>query len=1029
MNAPSNNRIWPAHPHELVLDGGVVYLDNNFFEQDRLPSTDEIHAEAAAKINDIVRAPSPFFPDYDSSIQVVKVEFGVGKTRATAQAMVEAVHEGRNTGDRRPILFVGPTHNQLAEVKREIESIARERGVAVKVGHYFSQSANTKPDGVNTPCLRKAEVDDLLSLGGTAKTLCGTKASGYCSHSRLHDNAKEAGLAPCLQNQGLMSLKDADIILMAGDSATFEYVPGPIKEAAKERAFWLPIPACEGMNENERKAYFKGHGEPNRFRLIVLDEFAPQEVLQKHSDNSAPKIGAFDVDLIASARELNDNAAVNAEVVANMLDEDNPFADRDSKTLRTNMRVAFDLLKQSSIEGRRNLTAGDVLKAPWMGGDSKRGALICASKLIQSLRPKVGSLPSHLSPKDFARHTRLLSDHMRDIQACGRVFAALISIARNHETPWREAIAAGVTYQHADAPMPEIKIKGCSKTRPTKSRLDLMVMRQVSETIKGTPVLMLDATADHDFNRKILPNYEVAFDRRVEPNENVDHYHVQGANFSHSKLSWNPEEALAAKRDGTVLQLKSSQREIIRLVWHAHASRGGITLVVLPKAFADYLRENPDRLPPILHENMTDEEARDAEGVVLMHFGDTRGRNGGKHARTHLQFGRQLMTRSEAERMAAVIHQKPLDHFEFKSNKFTAHIDADGDVTVMPHDMWPHAPHRFNTTEGTYWYDDVPIHPDEAVMQIFHAVTVDEFEQALGRSRANRRTADNPLLIISGGDVPLRIPVTAPISKYELQAIADSRFTTLAQGLYVDGHWVGGHEAIFDALTRDGDEELAVVMLCESKDPSNSFTQRKPHNSAIESIERAVSYLSFQSSKTIEDANALLAGMPVARHLLNLEGRQGYVPVSLKGPNMQRACTAYGPGPEADLIADLSKRLPEVEIGRPSQRNKKTKAENDLEIMAAKQAIITARRAVKEVAREIHVSVDGTVHAGGITVPGVVNMDQAVDFLRPRLNDAGPNGATEQRITPRLTDELRTFAEVNRSIQQAEEALAIAMMH
>lgn len=1015
-----------AYPFDLGPRGDVMQYNARFEEEAVKRTADQVQGACATAISQIVRAPAPIFASADSLISVAKVEFGVGKTHATIKAMVTAVREGRETGDTRPFLFVGPTHNQLSEVFRDLAMEGMRQGVTLRVGHYYSQSANAKPDGENTPCLLKSKVDELLRVSGTASSLCGTKGSGYCPHSQKHDNAKKRNMPPCMQHQGLQSLKDADIMLVAGDSVMFGQIPGPIKAAAKARALAVRIPGHESITEDERAALYEANGQPNLFRLIVLDEFAPQSILQEFSGEAAPKLSALSVDLIAAAQHLTNNVMVNATVRSELLgdkEEDERLTAFKVSMVGHNLATYFAVLSAVHGQGRHHPTPEELLMASWQGcanQETKLARLLETRKLVRTLRPNVGDIPLGDESREAKKRTRELLDFTGDLRAVERLLDVAIDIVALHEPQWREAKNAGEDYLPALSETPEIAVWATSSV--ANAGVDIMRRRPISEAVKNTPVLMLDATADHAFNRRILPNYTIAFDEQVEPNAHVRHYHVQGNSYSHSQLTWGAHDVKGV--------LKAAQKQVIRLVWHTHRARKGITLLILPKALADYLRQRPHLLPPLLPENMSDDEALGAEGVVLMHFGDTRGRNGGKHARTHIQLGRQLPPRMELERMAAVIARQPLHAFQIPT-PMVAVPSADGnDVTFIPYSKWPDAPHAFHTTDGQFWYDNVPDHPADYVMELYRAITVDEYEQALGRSRGTRRTADNPLMIISGGDVPLRRPVTAPISEYELQAITDVRLTPLAFGMHVESHWVSGNRVLFAALQRDDSQhpnggmhpELANVMLCDAEDSGNAYRLRRD-NPVLEILDRAASSLSFNSARTVDEANAMLADMPVATALLNLEARAGYVPAGIKGPDEKRRMTVCAQGPKKEARVRLAADLPGVDVGPPSQRNtKKTKVEHEVEITQAMQQIASVKRKLADVERSIFVDVDGTIYTAGLAL-GHKTVEAAGAYLHVRLHaEADPDAGT--RYSSHMVDRLETFPEAVKAVKDAEAVLA-----
>ena len=238
------------------------------------------------------------------------------------------------------------------------------------------------------------------------------------------------------------------------------------------------------------------------------------------------------------------------------------------------------------------------------------------------------------------------------------------------------------------------------------------------------PMLILDATGDADLLRLAVPDFgEVVRVRAKAPHARV--VQVVGQWFGKRGMCLHETDDEAAK------VWKGSKQQRITETTEAFAggkSAGLVTYKAVEDAMAGKLPNN----------------------IIPGHFGLLRGRNTWEKVAVLAVVGRPLPQAKDLERDAAILcYDQP---------------QAIGQGLMMGESR---AWHRMR--DGAPLEGKREVHPDPWCEKVRRQITEAEVEQAIGRARAVRRTADNPVTILVFGQTPLAGAVDHLVSFAEIE--------------------------------------------------------------------------------------------------------------------------------------------------------------------------------------------------------------------------------------------------------------------
>lgn len=252
----------------------------------------------------------------------------------------------------------------------------------------------------------------------------------------------------------------------------------------------------------------------------------------------------------------------------------------------------------------------------------------------------------------------------------------------------------------------------------------------------ATPTLLLDATFDEEIARRFFPNLSDVTRAEVEM-PHVEVIQVSDTPVAKAKIAPDPDR----DDDKTA---KTKQNNLTKLARAVEVIAAGETEVGLI-SYKDTV------------------EAMEARGdipanVITGNFNGTRGQNRWENVSRMSVVGRTQPRETDMERQAEAIWA------------------TDSSVTITP-GQYGDAQDSYEMADGTLTPLVRKAHPDSHVERVRWQTCEAELIQAIHRGRPVRRTADRPLLIVVGTNVPLPIPVTRLVT-YE--DFIPSRFAVMA---------------------------------------------------------------------------------------------------------------------------------------------------------------------------------------------------------------------------------------------------------
>lgn len=386
------------------------------------------------------------------------------------------------------------------------------------------------------------------------------------------------------------------------------------------------------------------------------------------------------------------------------------------------MRVGFDALSRY----RRTADAvADALRAS--GGrkilaalrtqgitrdDLKHGAALLAQLETDD---NTGITPT-MEDRDIVAHLAALT--RAEISALGRLFRAL---ADEIDLPRDEA--NGVIYD----PNASVMVGGGSERQERVFVRRLRAAKIAAET----PVLLIDASADLEINRRIWGERLEDAGIRIERHARVTQ--LTRKLFSRSRLlgysGHGEAEADVAKRTAEAVQ---AQQQVAAFVAEAAHRAGGPALLVSYKKaeepFSQLLAGKP---------------------VAVAHFGAVRGRNDWKDCAAVIVVGREQPRPHAVEALARALYAKDPEPFVVLGD----YVDQ----------MRP-----LRLADGKAHYEVVKVHPDPRCQRVLEQLREREIEQAVDRARLIHNPAPKSVFLLT--NIPCDITIDRVVSWPELRA-------------------------------------------------------------------------------------------------------------------------------------------------------------------------------------------------------------------------------------------------------------------
>lgn len=307
-------------------------------------------------------------------------------------------------------------------------------------------------------------------------------------------------------------------------------------------------------------------------------------------------------------------------------------------------------------------------------------------------------------------------------------------------------------------------------------------VKEMSHHYRNLPLLVFDATPSIELLQSAFPRLRVEYARSAQDSCGVTRFQLRDRDLSYSTLkqeSWPRRISVLAK-----------------LIAQAHGRTG----IVLPIT----LRENVEQDLP--------------SDVAVAHFGALRGLNAFETVKALIVVSRPAIHHRVAEDMAGVL-----------SNRDTADLPSDARwyPRVEGHLVWREDP-------DAGWVVGHVKHPDPTVEAIRKSVTEAGLEQALGRGRNVRRSADRPLVEYILSTTPTDRVIDGTFTTAELKAVTSWVGEMLSRGIWIASGEKGGGEVLL-ALSRAywsqrpdfQDKDLIGVPAFETKEEASDWRKKQ----------------------------------------------------------------------------------------------------------------------------------------------------------------------------------------------------------
>jgi hypothetical protein len=259
--------------------------------------------------------------------------------------------------------------------------------------------------------------------------------------------------------------------------------------------------------------------------------------------------------------------------------------------------------------------------------------------------------------------------------------------------------------------------------RRTAAGVQLHYRAELAEVWRKLPLLALDATADEPLVRELVGavdvvNIRAALPRAVEVVQVVDDFMPRQSLTRREGEGGESGDTWRANRRAGLADLLE-----LRGLRHRKAAdgSGGVLGILQADPEAALRAEAGERL--------------ERAGVELAHFGAIRGRDVWRSVGCLVVVGRTLPSVSEVEQMAEVLYGVDIDPVGARWPKEA--------VALKPR------------ASGAPELVETPWHPDPRVESVRQAVCDAELVQAVGRARAVRRDASQPLEVVLVGKTPV----------------------------------------------------------------------------------------------------------------------------------------------------------------------------------------------------------------------------------------------------------------------------------
>lgn len=477
-----------------------------------------------------------------------------------------------------------------------------------------------------------------------------------------------------------------------------------------------------------------------------------------------------------------------------------------------NMRAIHDVLMAQHNAGIPTVAADDFIRAEIDLETLKR-----VRSYLWDFRPSVAADAALIkgTPEDIAESLVEKSALLTVVMRCNRLIGAIIQgmeDAQRHGTQ--------------SAPMATIRLRSVQSEHGSYVAAACMTRSQINEAILQAGVLILDATPEPDLLRAWFPNLQMVGDLRAKDGDGVTRVQLVDSHMAYGAIAPKPGSADYQR------QAKNTFRAGIVTKLFGNLL-GGASSLIMPKASKEHIAHKFTDL---------------AATIRLGHFGGVRGSNLHSDSRVQTTAGRQAPSVREAERMASVICGKPV-----------MEIGADERGRVL----FEQAPAALLMRDGTGCGVVNERHPDPMVEAVRRSITEAELDQAQGRARSVRRTANTPLLDIRLSDVASDMPVDVTWTSQDLKALGGFAGVLLASGVWPTGY--GRSKAAVKAYRRAieiwesadpaglaGIPDQELLSLTEGKAVRDAIADRRKRNPALDRLVSSVDS-AFESPDRLAD--------------------------------------------------------------------------------------------------------------------------------------------------------------------------------
>ena len=261
--------------------------------------------------------------------------------------------------------------------------------------------------------------------------------------------------------------------------------------------------------------------------------------------------------------------------------------------------------------------------------------------------------------------------------------------------------------------------------------LALVWRERASPTVLGKPILVLDATGDAELLGRWLPDLRLICDARALLPESCVRV-VQVADSICGYTSWSPSSVTGSQSKSAITKRSTAKANVLRLAHFidylcSRADGQGVGVIV-PKGTREALEEIWEGRP-----------AGHPPNMKLGHYNAIAGLDTMRDVRFLLLWSRPSPRPEQVERIARAI----------------------GGRAVETVDEWfDRGGHQYRMRDGRHEPAiKSECHPDALAERVRRQTTDAELEQAAGRARAIRRTAETPLTVIIGTAQPTSLPV------------------------------------------------------------------------------------------------------------------------------------------------------------------------------------------------------------------------------------------------------------------------------